>query len=81
MLCGLSRSSFRAEVKQSDDRIAESRIDYISDHLGIKKEEVISVVNLMREERFWPMQRPDGIHQKKRIPQSVSSDRNGGLLD
>lgn len=36
--------------KQSDDEVAESRIDYISDHLGIKKEEVISVVNLMREE-------------------------------
>lgn len=36
--------------KQSDDEAAESRIDYISDHLGIVKEEVINIVNLLREE-------------------------------
>jgi ATP-dependent DNA helicase RecQ len=29
---------------------AESRVDYISDHLGIVKEEVIRIVNLLREE-------------------------------
>ncbi|WP_053405831.1 RecQ family ATP-dependent DNA helicase [Persicobacter sp. CCB-QB2] len=29
---------------------AESRIDYISDHLGIVKEEVINIINLLREE-------------------------------
>ena len=29
---------------------AESRIDYISDHLGIVKEEVIRIINLLREE-------------------------------
>ncbi|RFS26720.1 RecQ family ATP-dependent DNA helicase [Chitinophaga silvatica] len=38
--------------KQSDDEIAESRIDYISDHLGIVKEEVINIVNLLREEKI-----------------------------
>ncbi len=32
--------------KQSKDVTAESRIDYISDHLGIVKEEVINIVNL-----------------------------------
>lgn len=36
--------------KQSNDDPAESRIDYISDHLGIVKEEVINIVNLLREE-------------------------------
>lgn len=36
--------------KQSDEEIAESRIDYISDHLGIVKGEVIHIVNLLREE-------------------------------
>lgn len=36
--------------KQSGDEAAESRIDYISDHLGIVKEEVINIVNLLREE-------------------------------
>jgi len=38
--------------KQSNDEEAESRIDYISDHLGIVKEEVINIVNLLREEKI-----------------------------
>lgn len=38
--------------KQVTDEVAESRIDYISDHLGIVKEEVINVVNLLREEKI-----------------------------
>lgn len=38
--------------KQATDEAAESRIDYISDHLGIVKEEVINVINLLREEKI-----------------------------
>lgn len=38
--------------KQASDEAAESRIDYISDHLGIVKEEVINIVNLLREEKI-----------------------------
>lgn len=38
--------------KQSSDEAAESRIDYISDHLGIVKDEVINIVNLLREEKI-----------------------------
>ncbi len=38
--------------KQSSEDPAESRIDYISDHLGIMKEEVINIVNLLREEKI-----------------------------
>jgi ATP-dependent DNA helicase RecQ len=38
--------------KQSSEDPAESRIDYISDHLGIVKEEVINIVNLLREENI-----------------------------
>ena len=36
--------------KQATDEPAESRIDYISDHLGIVKEEVINIITLLREE-------------------------------
>ncbi len=36
----------------SNDETAESRVDYISDHLGIVKEEVINIVNLLREEKI-----------------------------
>ncbi len=38
--------------KHSNDEVAESRVDYISDHLGIVKEEVINVINLLREEKI-----------------------------
>ena len=36
--------------KQATEEPAESRIDYISDHLGIVKEEVINIITLLREE-------------------------------
>ena len=38
--------------KQGDIESAESRIDYISDHLGLVKEVVINVINLLREENI-----------------------------
>lgn len=38
--------------KHSNDEVAESRVDYISDHLGIVKEEVINIITLLREERI-----------------------------
>lgn len=38
--------------KHSSDEAAESRVDYISDHLGIVKEEVINIINLLREEKI-----------------------------
>lgn len=38
--------------KEATDESAASRIDYISDHLGIVKEEVINIVNLLREEKI-----------------------------
>jgi ATP-dependent DNA helicase RecQ len=38
--------------KQTNEESAESRIDYISDHLGIVKEEVINIINLLRQEKI-----------------------------
>ncbi|MDT8394191.1 MAG: RecQ family ATP-dependent DNA helicase [Bacteroidales bacterium] len=38
--------------KQLNDEIPETRIDYISDHLGIVKGEVIKIVQLLREEKI-----------------------------
>ena len=38
--------------KHSNDEAAESRVDYISDHLGIVKEEVINIITLLREENI-----------------------------
>ncbi|MBI1268152.1 MAG: RecQ family ATP-dependent DNA helicase [Cryomorphaceae bacterium] len=43
---------YSTKGKQSAmDEVAESRVDYISDQLGIVKEEVIGIVNLLREEK------------------------------
>lgn len=38
--------------KHSNDEVAEARVDYISDHLGIMKEEVIKIITLLREEKI-----------------------------
>ncbi|HMQ07412.1 MAG TPA: RecQ family ATP-dependent DNA helicase [Saprospiraceae bacterium] len=38
--------------KHTDDEAAESRVDYLAQHLGIVKEEVINIVNLLREEKI-----------------------------
>lgn len=38
--------------KHANDEAAEARVDYISDHLGIVREEVINVINLLREENI-----------------------------
>ena len=38
--------------KHVSDEVAESRVDYISDHLGIVKGEVIKIINLLREDRI-----------------------------
>jgi ATP-dependent DNA helicase RecQ len=38
--------------KLSTDEAAEARVDYISEHLGIVKEEVIKIINLLREEKI-----------------------------
>ncbi|MDZ7608717.1 MAG: AAA family ATPase [Cyclobacteriaceae bacterium] len=38
--------------KHANDEVAEARVDYISDHLGIVKGEVIGIVNLLREEKI-----------------------------
>ncbi len=37
---------------QSAEDPAESRVDYISDHLGILKKDVINIINLLREEKI-----------------------------
>ncbi len=44
--------------KHLNNEIPEARVDYISDHLGITREDVIQVVTLLREEKkYWLMLR------------------------
>ncbi len=38
--------------KQASDETAETRIDYIAEHLGIGKKDVINVIGLLREEKI-----------------------------
>ncbi|MEN0003515.1 MAG: RecQ family ATP-dependent DNA helicase [Bacteroidota bacterium] len=44
--------SSKSRANASDSDVAESRIDYISDHLGIVKGEVIQIINLLRDENI-----------------------------
>ncbi len=47
------RKLFSSKTRQqAGDEAAESRVDYISDHLGIVKEEVIRIITLLREENI-----------------------------
>lgn len=41
--------SSKTRIREDDEK-AETRVDYISDHLGLKKEEVIEVITLLRAE-------------------------------
>jgi len=38
--------------KHANDENPEARVDYISDHLGIVKEDVIGIINVLREENI-----------------------------
>jgi len=38
--------------KSPADEVAESRVDYISEHLGVNKKEVIAIINILREEKI-----------------------------
>ncbi|HLO91989.1 MAG TPA: RecQ family ATP-dependent DNA helicase [Lentimicrobium sp.] len=38
--------------QESSDETAESRVDYIADHLGIVKNDIIRLINLMKEEKI-----------------------------
>jgi len=38
--------------KHLTEETAETRVDYISDHLGIVREEIINIINLLKEEKI-----------------------------
>ncbi len=46
------RSLISSRSRQQGQDEAESRVDYLSDRLGIPKEEVIRTINLLREEKI-----------------------------
>jgi ATP-dependent DNA helicase RecQ len=59
------------------EEAAESRIDYISDHLGIVKEEVIRIVQLLREEKILA----DAKDLTAFIKKGESSNRSLAILE
>ena len=52
--------------RRASDETAESRVDYIADHLAIPKEEVIEIVNLLRLERILADSKDLAVFIKKR---------------
>jgi ATP-dependent DNA helicase RecQ len=63
--------------KRSTDESGESRIDYISDHLGIVKEDVIGIVNLLREENILA----DTMDLTAFIRKSENRNRSVGIVE
>ncbi|NTU52643.1 MAG: RecQ family ATP-dependent DNA helicase [Chlorobiaceae bacterium] len=63
--------------EQSVDESPESRVDYISDHLGIVKDEVINIVNLLREEKILA----DTKDLQAFIRKGGNKNRSLGILD
>jgi ATP-dependent DNA helicase RecQ len=63
--------------KQALDEAAESRVDYISDHLGIVKEEVINIINLLREENILA----DAKDLTAYIKRSVNKNRSLAIVE
>lgn len=62
--------------KHASDDEAETRIDYISDHLGIVKEDVIKVINLLREEKILA----DAKDLTAFIKRNESINRSSGIV-
>ncbi len=53
MAVRIIKKLFSSKSKRlSSDEAAESRVDHISDHLGIVRDDVIRIVNLLREEQI-----------------------------
>ncbi len=48
----LNRKIARFVIDEATDEEAEARIDYISDHLGIEKEGIFQIINLLRTEKI-----------------------------
>lgn len=63
--------------KQAQDEVAESRVDYISDHLGIVKEEVINILQLLREENILA----DAKDLTAFIKRSVNKNRSLAMVE
>lgn len=57
--------SSRSRQQRSDEE-AEARVDYISDHLGIVKEDVIQIVNLLRDEKILASTKDLSVYLKKK---------------
>ena len=61
--------------KYQTEEMAETRVDYISDHLGIIREEVISIINLLREEKILADAKDLSAYIKKGEPKNRSLNR------
>jgi ATP-dependent DNA helicase RecQ len=67
--------------KHANDEVAEARVDYISDHLGMVREEVIKIISLLREEKILAdtkdltafIKREDNVNRSLAILRSFAS--------
>ena len=72
------RKLFSSKSRQkTNDEEAEARVDYIADHLGIVKEDVIQIIQLLREEKILA----DAKDLKAFLKKSDSSNRSLDIVD
>ncbi len=69
--------SSKDKKRPGADDTGESRVDYISDHLGIVKEEVINILNLLREEKILA----DAKDLTAFIKKGENQNRSMGILE
>ncbi|MEA4925456.1 MAG: RecQ family ATP-dependent DNA helicase [Syntrophomonadaceae bacterium] len=60
------KSLISSRSRQLGDDAAEARVDYISDHLGIDTEDVIQIVNLLREAKILASTKDLSVYIKKK---------------
>lgn len=72
------RKLFSSKSRQkAKDEEAEARVDYIADHLGIVKEDVIQIIQLLREEKILA----DAKDLKAYLKKSDSSNKSLDIVD
>lgn len=67
--------------KLATDETAESRIDYISDHLGIVRAEVIQIINILRDEKILADTQDLTAFIKKTVSANKSLDILKGFME
>ena len=63
--CSNYNKAYQIGLESVNNEVAESRVDYISDDLGINKAKVLNIIQKLRDIGDWLMQRLNSLSRKK----------------